>query len=707
MLLTREKRDVLGRNRFGQHVLLDKRSSLTQGLLYCVAPFLGYQPGTRDLVKVRPGLFTELSNGYYGARWAPVWGIDAAGASNAATTDLAFTSGAWTLGLWAWCNNSAGSNSQLFRRGVFTNSASNTGWEVYQLDGQPIAVGSYRNDSNYELACTTVPPDNGACCVVHTSTGSAREIWFNGVSEATSSLNANPLSTAQPLIFGDAQAGSKFAVLLACAWNRALSSREIAYFSDRNRVMDMFRRREALKHISIPWLPLNEYKVGTDSLAVSIAESTTIALTKPATETANVALSESGSQANVTPTASDTLSVLISEAAFNGSTLAGSEELFVVLNDEGISILGVPETDTLNVTITEIAFSGQFFNVNDGIAAVIAETQVRNNAFAFADTLNAAVSESPSFIVPLSDTDTLASEISYSWFLTDIGRQGTDSLAAVVTEAPQTISVTLADVDTVSVRLGEVPSFFSSVPAQSDSLAVSISESEGNSPIRVGLETLNVTISELRTLLKTFYGTDAVNVRLAELPRYLVHNSSSDGIATGITDTGAMTRFLSSPDTLAAAIADVGTVLVVLSYRTGHDVLRVSLDELTAISSSRAGNDSLAAAIAESGGTLTSLVGADSLSVAVGEVPLAGTTQLASDTLSAAISEATSQLVMLSASEMLKVRFSHETPVRVVTGGPFDDHFNADIVVGLLTATVITEPFYASTIEVSGPKVRR
>lgn len=144
------------------------------------------------------------------------------------TTDMTFTAGSFTLAI---ANNYIGTpagGENTFRRSSYTSEATNAGWNMQaNVSGTAVTrVQLSRNNgaANYDFTSGTLPRHG---TTVFTTDGVTKKIFTDGLETASSTTgNLLPLdaNTTVQMNFGNTS------VSIACAWNRVLSTNEIAMF---------------------------------------------------------------------------------------------------------------------------------------------------------------------------------------------------------------------------------------------------------------------------------------------------------------------------------------------------------------------------------------------------------------------------------------------------------------------------------------------
>lgn len=190
---------------------------LAAGLVFCGIPYLGV-----ELMKNRnaSSFVNERNASAFGTARRTTW-------DNNRTTDMSFTTGSFTIATAYNILGTVSAAQPSLRRGSYSSEGNNQGYEFGAGGTNRALFVIFRNNgsSNYMLDTT-----NFSRQVVQfgTSDGTTKRI-YNGALQATSSTSGNLLpvdSTADVNInFGGTSAS------IACAWNRVLSTNEIAMYA--------------------------------------------------------------------------------------------------------------------------------------------------------------------------------------------------------------------------------------------------------------------------------------------------------------------------------------------------------------------------------------------------------------------------------------------------------------------------------------------
>jgi hypothetical protein len=181
--------------------------------------------------------------------------------ASAATADLAFVSGPWSLAVYFWVPAALTSSqfSLTLGRYVYSSEASNSGWRLFlRNDASPgYEFDSFVNNgfASYSLRGGGAPTP-GLHGIVHTSDGTTRRLYLDGALIATSTANLNPIATAGTLD-NTTSGGAAAPLLQGLGWpGRCLDADEILALNDDPWGMFLpptTRRRVAI--VATPYLP--------------------------------------------------------------------------------------------------------------------------------------------------------------------------------------------------------------------------------------------------------------------------------------------------------------------------------------------------------------------------------------------------------------------------------------------------------------------
>lgn len=202
---------------------VDWSHSLAQNLQFCGLSHLAL-----DIAKNRKGVSIPTAPQVYGARSSAFGLATVAAWDNASTTDLAFTSGPWTVAVVGQVYG-VSAQYEMFGRSVYVSESSNQGWAIQSRPTSSATRGlgfvSYNNNAAASYVCTNATLATlGTYVAVGRSNGSnLREVFHNGLRIATNVNNPNPPASAGVLTLGtDNTTG-----VIGYAWNRALTNTEI------------------------------------------------------------------------------------------------------------------------------------------------------------------------------------------------------------------------------------------------------------------------------------------------------------------------------------------------------------------------------------------------------------------------------------------------------------------------------------------------
>jgi len=173
-----------------------------------------------------------------GTFYNPIGLIGVAGAAfaTADSADYAFTSGSYTQLAWTYvlALPGAGEYPSIAERANYVSESDNQGWTLTitaSNDPTPNQIRSQtfsNNNANfYALSTGVTAVANMLYMVAHTSNGTTRRIYLNGIERANSSSNPNPASASAALNVGQDLTTARIKTLRVLFYDRALSAHEI------------------------------------------------------------------------------------------------------------------------------------------------------------------------------------------------------------------------------------------------------------------------------------------------------------------------------------------------------------------------------------------------------------------------------------------------------------------------------------------------
>lgn len=188
---------------------------LAKDLVFCGLPYLGV-----DLAKNRNAFtFTNARKaGMYGFACEVEWDANR-------TTDMEFTTGSFTIAIAQSVNNTA--NHTAFKRGTYTSETVNSGFQLYQHSTPASRFVIFANNGGTSYI------QDAQRRVYHgtitgTGDGTTKRIYCDSRQEDSSTTgNQRPITTTGSVAINDGDTSTS----LACAWNRVLSTNEIAMFT--------------------------------------------------------------------------------------------------------------------------------------------------------------------------------------------------------------------------------------------------------------------------------------------------------------------------------------------------------------------------------------------------------------------------------------------------------------------------------------------
>jgi len=190
---------------------------LAKDLVFCGTPYSGVDFAKSRNVSSFQG---DRNAGPFGAARRALW-------TNANTTDMSFTTGSHTLAVATNALGTITSSSLAFRRSAYVSETSNTGWGMGGTGTDSTLYEIFRDNSlsNYNFTATDFPRHS---VIVTSSDGTTKSIYHNALQAASStSGNLLPIDSVANV---NINFSSTQSAAIACAWNRVLSTNEIAMF---------------------------------------------------------------------------------------------------------------------------------------------------------------------------------------------------------------------------------------------------------------------------------------------------------------------------------------------------------------------------------------------------------------------------------------------------------------------------------------------
>lgn len=213
-------------------VEIDWTHPIARGMVMCVMVRPGLGPidltgRAREFINVVPGIPIRPGG----------LALDLFEMSNASTADLDFTSGGWAIGSFFHLatTGTSGSSPSVMSRISYSSESVNSGWILqYAAQASPAwAMQCFANNdfSNYYTQGTSTPVV-GDHLLGMTSDGAAtRQLVVNGVQEATTVTNLNPLTSANNFATLAGSIATTDGNYLTLAWNRDVLLPEWAWLS--------------------------------------------------------------------------------------------------------------------------------------------------------------------------------------------------------------------------------------------------------------------------------------------------------------------------------------------------------------------------------------------------------------------------------------------------------------------------------------------
>lgn len=476
---------------------------------------------------------------------------------------------------------------------------------------------------------------------------------------------------------------------------------------------------------------------GSETPAITISESNTLAVSSSTTDTAAVTITEASGVAVTQPT-SDTSAITISETSAIVVQISANDTCAVTIGDASSSQSSISRTDSCAITISEgTSQITNSFSSSESVAVTIAETSGASASVVASETtaINVADSSSLAINTAISATDTCAATISEGTSQVSVAQPTSDTTAVSIAESRQLAS-TSTSTETCAITISESSQVvITQFVSTNDSSAVTISESSSPTVAVSASDTAAITIADVPIPSVTAPGSESVALTITENSSVFVSLSTSDTCAITIADASAPTVQFSTTDTTAITIDDQAgftaknisvsdtaaitiddqAALVQTQFVSATDTTALTISELSAIFYSLSASDSCAISVADSsslqvsGGanvsasdttaitisessniaTTQAQSGSENISVTINETSGVSGTTTTTESTALTINETSSVFATVSASDACAVSIAESSNASQQTNLPGND----------TTSITIAE---SSSIQVSG-----
>lgn len=329
-------------------------------------------------------------------------------------------------------------------------------------------------------------------------------------------------------------------------------------------------------------------KAGTETLAVSLTEASTVTSGRAVAESAYFILDPfggfeqgfaSGENATITVaiTASDTLALSLTESRTVLSALARSESLLLTISESQSSMSALSRADSLTLTATETSAVTAGNARADTLALTVTDASSITSALARSDNLLLSITDASSNMSALGRADNLAVSITdTSAHLSALAR--TDTLALTLTEATSETTISVARADSLLISLTEAASVQDSIvpKASSDSLSLSVTDVSTNASGLSRTDNLSLTLTDASAVTAGNARTDSLALSITDVSSNVSALSRSDSLALTLTEASAITAGHTRTDTLSVVLQEASQTAIFLAR---SDTLLVSLTD--------------------------------------------------------------------------------------------------------------------------------
>jgi len=275
----------------------------------------------------------------------------------------------------------------------------------------------------------------------------------------------------------------------------------------------------------------------------------------------------SGSSSPTAKTASDALSLSLSETASIFTSLIKNDMLNLSLADAINQIsVALASADTLSAALTELVDNQVTLTRSDNLAIAVGEAINIFSTLTSADGLNLSITEAISLVKAILATDNLSTSITEGLSVIDAVLQGTDVLDMAFADVAQTVFATLARSDDLNVTLNEFVAIFSAI-SKADNLNISIVDVAKLVKSIQANDTLNISLSEsVPVITIALQLVDTLGVSLTEAVVTLLSLLTHDDVLSfSLTDINQLLAILARADTAGLSFADMADVQVFIA----------------------------------------------------------------------------------------------------------------------------------------------
>lgn len=404
-------------------------------------------------------------------------------------------------------------------------------------------------------------------------------------------------------------------------------------------------------------------KSGAEAPSLSVAETSSIAVTQPGSESPSLSVTETSSILKTIP-ASDSSAISVSDVSSTiSSTLAGSQTHSLSVSDVSAIAVTLSTTDTVALSVSDISNAGLSAPGSDSVAVSVSETSAPAVSLSASDASAVSVSETTATTAGISASEARSLSI-------------VDTSAVVVT-VPGSESNSLSVTDASSV-------VSSSNPSATDAAAISVADVSTSNSTLSGSQAHSLSISDASAVAVTMAGSEAPSISVADASSVSIVTavSASDTVAVSVSDASSPAVSLAGSQTHALSVTDASARSI--SVSDNDDAGTTDANKSLQLQATKTDNsgvvDSITtsgAATAKSASDSAELSVADSSSVAV-TVPIS-----ASQGHSLSVSDVSSTIASSLPGSQSHALSVSDTSVRTITTTTTTDSGTTDANKGL------------------------
>lgn len=356
---------------------------------------------------------------------------------------------------------------------------------------------------------------------------------------------------------------------------------------------------------------------GTDTTALAVSETAVVVVSLSRTDTAAISVAESVVR-DKTLSQSDTSALSVSESVSILVTLSRTDTASLAVIETTSSFRTIATTDTSSIAATETAAvdGGNFLPGSDTSALGVVDTASVAVFTSRDDSLNIGLTETQTSGVSLSNGDGGVIIGVETASLSSFGLiSGTDGGALLVSES-RTIDSALARTETTALSVSETTASFRTVVA-ADAMSLSVAESAGNGVTQSDDDTATLSVNETLHLFRQgVRGTESIALAVEDGGSLFKAVDANDNISVSLTEVDARSATLPGTDSVTIGVAEETAIS---SEGVADDSASLGLDESASVAVSLSRDDGVVILLTEAASTFSAKAAADGGSVMVAE----------------------------------------------------------------------------------------